>query len=47
MSVLHVAPLKPGAQAQVKAFTPSVHVPPFWQGWLAHSSMFVPQVAPL
>ena len=29
------------------ALTPSVHTPPFWQGFAAQSSMFVSHAAPL
>ena len=47
MLVSQVVPLKPGGAAQVKALTPSVQVPPFWQGYAAHSSMLVSQVVPL
>lgn len=32
-------PVNPGGQWQVKLFTPSVHVPPFWQGYEEHSSI--------
>ena len=37
--VSHVLPVNPGAQEQVKLLIPSLHVPPFLHGPLAHSSM--------
>lgn len=32
-----VSPLKPAGHWQLKLLTPWVQVPPFWQGWEAHS----------
>jgi hypothetical protein len=46
LTVAQVAPVYPAGQAQVKLLTPSVQVPPFWQGLDAQSSMLVAQVAP-
>ena len=31
--VAQVAPVQPGAHVQVKELTPSLQVPPFWQGF--------------
>lgn len=39
LPVWHIRPVKPGGQKQENMLTPSLHVPPCWQGWLAHSSM--------
>jgi hypothetical protein len=46
MFVPHVVPEYPAAQLQVKLATPSVHVPPFWQGLPAQSLMLVWQFVP-
>ena len=35
----HVFPVNPGTQEQVKLLIPSLHVPPFLHGPLAHSSI--------
>ena len=51
----HRLPLKPSLHAQWKEcaetlallFRESVHVAPFWHGWLAHSSKSVSQLLPL
>ena len=37
--MLQTVPVHPGAQLHKKPATWSVHVPPFWQGLLAHSSI--------
>ena len=39
--VLHSVSVKPATQVQVYPLTPSVQVPPFWQGFEAHSSISV------
>lgn len=39
LPVWHIRPVKPGEQKQENMLTPSLHVPPCRQGWLAHSSM--------
>lgn len=39
LPVWHIRPVKPGEQKQENMLTPSLHVPPWWQGWLEHSSM--------
>lgn len=39
LPVWHICPVKPGEQKQENMLTPSLHVPPCRQGWLAHSSM--------
>lgn len=39
LPVWHICPVKPGEQKQENTLTPSLHVPPCRQGWLAHSSM--------
>ena len=35
----HLVPLKPATQVQLYESTPSVHVPPFWHGFVAQSSI--------
>lgn len=37
--ISHKGPDVPGGQEHVNPFTKSLHVPPFWQGKLAHSLM--------
>lgn len=39
LPVWHICPVKPGEQKQENMLTPSLHVLPCRQGWLAHSSM--------
>ena len=47
MEVSQLSPVKPAAQQHRYSPSPSVHEPPFRQGWLRHSLMFIAQVAPV
>lgn len=42
----HLGSWKPSGQRQVKPLMPSLHVPPLWQGLLAHSSMLMLHMRP-
>ena len=46
MSFSHNEPLNPGGQVQVNPLIWSLQVPPFLQGFEAHSSMFSVQCIP-
>ena len=39
LPVSHLSPVRPGEHVQVKEFKPSIQVPSFKQGLLAHSSI--------
>src|SRR5690242_141398 len=47
MLVWQSGPLQPATHAQLTLLTPSLQLPPFAQGALAHSLMLVWQAAPL
>lgn len=42
----HLGSWKPSGHRQVKPLMPSLHVPPLWQGLLAHSSMLMLHMRP-
>ena len=47
LPISQLSPACPGMQLQVYELIPSVHVPPFWHGVDAHSSISVSQLSPV